>query len=97
MEKEMASGAARVGSVMKNFGKGLFAGIAAGGVAGTVAAFGQVAKSIAEIGDQAKRAGVSTDVFQEWKIVAEQARIRGVWGFSMAGKDHYLQGRILDY
>lgn len=75
MEKEMAGAASRVGALMKNFGRGLFAGIAAGGVVGVVSQIGQVAASIADIRVEAARAGVSTRVFQEWRVLAEQARI----------------------
>ncbi|MGO4836260.1 phage tail tape measure protein, partial [Rhizobiaceae sp. 2RAB30] len=64
-----------LGGIAKNFGAGLFAGIAAGGVAGIVSQIGQVANGIAQIGDEAKRAGVSAKAFQEWKFVAEQNRI----------------------
>lgn len=64
-----------MGGMVKNFGAGLFAGIAAGGVAGIVNQIGQVSKAIAMVGDEAKRAGVSAQVFQEWKFVAEQNRI----------------------
>lgn len=32
-------------------------------------------KAVAQLGDEAKRAGVSAQVFQEWKFVAEQNRI----------------------
>lgn len=65
----------RTNGIMSNFGKGLFAGLAAGGVGGIVASFAGVAKSIASISDEAARAGVSTRVFQEWRAVAESARI----------------------
>ncbi|MGH6862006.1 MAG: hypothetical protein ACRECY_17285, partial [Phyllobacterium sp.] len=61
--------------VFSNFGKGLFAGIAAGGIAGIVTKFGQVAKSVADIGREAKQAGLEAREFQEWRYVAEQARI----------------------
>jgi hypothetical protein len=75
MEKEMASAAQRVGGVMKSFGKGLFAGIAVGGLVGVVSQISDVAKGMASIGDEAKRAGVSMQAFQELKFVAEQNRI----------------------
>lgn len=66
---------AKVAGAFANFGKGLLAGAFAGGVTGIVTQLGQVAKSIATIGDEAKRAGVSAKAFQEWKFVAEQNRI----------------------
>lgn len=57
------------------FGGGLLAGLAAGGVAGTVNSLRQVATEIANIGNEARRAGLATDAFQEWAYVAGQNRI----------------------
>lgn len=65
----------QLASVGKNFAAGFLGGIAAGGIAGIVAKISDVAKGIAEIGDQAKRAGVSLKAFQEWRYVAEANRI----------------------
>jgi hypothetical protein len=59
----------------KAFVAGLAGGIAAGGLAGIIGQIGDVARSVAEIGDEAKRTGVSAQAFQEWKFVAEQNRI----------------------
>jgi len=75
LESTLGKAASRVGGLMKNFAAGFVGGFVAGGVTGIVGNLGQVAAGIAEIGDQAKRAGVTTEVFQEWAIVAEQARI----------------------
>lgn len=75
LESTMAKAAGRMGAVMKGMGGAIIGGIAAGGIAGIVGQIGQIAKGIASVGDQAKRAGVSNRVFQEWAIVAEQARI----------------------
>lgn len=50
----------------------LAAGVAS---AGTVRAIGQTTKAVAQLGDEAKRAGVPLKEFQEWKFVAEQNRI----------------------
>lgn len=60
-------------SATVNFAKGLLAGV--GGVGGGVAALRQVAGSVAEIRNEAARAGVTTRVFQEWQAVAVKARI----------------------
>ncbi|MDN2581642.1 phage tail tape measure protein [Aquibium sp. ELW1220] len=65
----------KVAGIFKNFGAGLVGGIAAGGIAGIVTRFAEVARSVATIGDEAKRAGVSVEAFQELKFVAEQNRI----------------------
>lgn len=75
MERDMAGSINRVGSMMKNLGKGFLGGLVAGGVGELINQVGQVAKGIAAIGDEAKRAGVSAKAFQEWKYVAEQNRI----------------------
>ena len=45
------------------------------GITGIMSAARQAASSVAEIGDAAKMAGVSSRAFQEWSYVAEQARI----------------------
>lgn len=63
------------GAAFKSLGAGLVAGVAAGGIAGLVAGFKDATKAVAELGDQAKIAGVSVEAFQEWRYVAEQARI----------------------
>lgn len=65
----------KITGIFKNFGAGLVGGIAAGGIAGIVTRFAEVARSVATIGDEAKRAGVSVEAFQEWRFVAEQNRI----------------------
>ncbi|MBB3944759.1 hypothetical protein GGQ73_000684 [Rhizobium skierniewicense] len=75
METSFASSAAKIGGVFKSFGAGLFAGVAAGGIAGLTSGFVAATKAVAELGDQAKIAGVSVEAFQEWRYVAEQARI----------------------
>ncbi|MBH1973986.1 MAG: phage tail tape measure protein [Rhodobacteraceae bacterium] len=45
------------------------------GVKGFVKALPQIVHGMAEVGDAAKRAGMSAKDFQEWKFVAEQNRI----------------------
>ncbi|WJR67653.1 hypothetical protein QTA58_02490 [Neorhizobium sp. CSC1952] len=75
MESSFSSSISKISGMFKSFGAGLFAGVAAGGIAGVVSGFRDVARGVAEIGDAAKIAGVSTKAFQEWKFVAEQARI----------------------
>jgi hypothetical protein len=74
---ESSAGAsfAKVGNLAKASLAGLFAGVAAGGVGGLVAGFAAATKAVAELGDAAKMAGVSSKAFQEWRYVAEQARI----------------------
>lgn len=64
-----------MGALAKSFGAGLLGGFAAGGLLGIVSQFNQVAESVAKIGDEARRVGLSAKSFQEWRFVAEQARI----------------------
>ncbi len=66
---------AKVGSIMKASLAGLAGGIAGAGIAGITAGFVDATKAVAELGDAAKMAGVSAKSFQEWRYVAEQARI----------------------
>lgn len=55
---------------------GGLAGTVAGiGVAGGVAAVRETVRGIAEIGDEARRAGIQAEAFQEWRYVADQNRI----------------------
>jgi len=75
VETRAAAMVSKVNSHFSNFGKGLLAGVAAGGVAGIINQVGAVAKGIASIGDEAKRAGLSSSAFQELGYVAKQNRI----------------------
>lgn len=65
----------RMGGLAKAGLAGLAAGLVAGGVTGIVGQFGAVANSIARIGDEAKRAGLSNKAFQELGYVAKANRI----------------------
>ncbi|MEQ8450435.1 MAG: hypothetical protein RIB97_12195 [Nitratireductor sp.] len=65
----------RMGGLAKAAIGGLVAGVVAAGVTGIVRGFGDIARSIADVGDQAKLAGLSVRTFQEWRYVAQQARI----------------------
>lgn len=57
------------------FAGGLLAGVAGAGLTGVAQRAQEVARGVAEIGDEAKRAGMSAKAFQEWRFVAEQNRI----------------------
>lgn len=61
-----------LGAAFKRMSMPLLAGV---GSAATVQALRNTTRGIAEIGDEAKRAGVSAQAFQEWRFVAEQNRI----------------------
>jgi hypothetical protein len=65
----------RIGGMGKAMIGGFVGGLAAGGIAGIVSRVGDVARSVAEVGDEAKRAGLSLKDFQELKYIAEQNRL----------------------
>lgn len=71
-EGNMTAAVSKVNGALSKLGIG---GLAAGGIAGVVAGFREIARGVAQIGDEAKRAGVSVKAFQELKFVAEQNRI----------------------
>jgi len=64
-----------VGSIGASFAKGLAAPLLALGATGVVTGIRNAASSIASIGDEARRAGVSVEKFSELRFVAEQNRI----------------------
>ena len=69
----------RIGNAFKSIAMPKLAGIAgtvAGmGVVGIVSSMRQQARAIAEVGDEAKRAGMQVEAFQQWKYVADQNRV----------------------
>ena len=75
IRQSVASVTGSIGSLGKAFAGGLLGGIAIGGLTEMVSSSRQVVAGIAEIGDEAKRAGLSAQAFQEWKFVADQNRI----------------------
>lgn len=75
MESSMSRGFAKMQSYAADFGKGLFAGIAAGGVAGIAASVQAVTKSFADLGREAQTAGINVKDFQKWRYVADQNRV----------------------
>lgn len=79
INQALAQGGAQMGALGKTWAVGLVGGIAGGlaaaGLSGIITQVGDVARSVATVGDEARRAGVSAKVFQEWKFVAEQNRI----------------------
>lgn len=58
-----------------NFGKGLLAGLGAAGIGGITAAIANVTRSFADLGREAKTAGLGVEDFQKWRYVADQNRI----------------------
>lgn len=75
MESSMGRGFAKMKSYAAEAGKGLWAGLAAGGVAGIAASVQLVTQSFADLGREAKTAGINVEDFQKWRYVADQNRI----------------------
>lgn len=79
MAKSYESVGGRMSAAFKKIAMPKIAGIAGAaagiGVAGAVASVRDVTRSLAEMGDEAKRAGMGVEVFQEWRYVADQNRI----------------------
>lgn len=91
METTMGRGFAKMKSYAAEAGKGLWAGIAAGGVAGIAASVQTVAQSFADLGREAKTAGINVKDFQRWRYVADQNRI-GIDGMIDAFKELNIRG-----
>lgn len=72
MQKTMQGAVTRVNGVLSKLG---IAGLAGGGVAGTVAAVAGIAKEITATGDAARRAGTDFRTFQQLSYVARVNRI----------------------
>jgi hypothetical protein len=75
INQALATTSARIGEYGKAAFAGFIGGLTAGGLAGVVGRLGDVAHGIAEIGDEARRAGLSNKAFQELGFVAQQNRI----------------------
>ena len=76
INRALAGSATRIGSFGKTLAGGFAAGIAAGGLAGIIHQVKGVARSVAEVGDAARMAGIDVKSFQELAYVAEQNRIQ---------------------
>ncbi|EYD73608.1 Methyl-accepting chemotaxis protein [Rubellimicrobium mesophilum DSM 19309] len=75
INQALASTTAQVGNFGRNFVQGLAVGAIATATAAITAGVHEAVKSLASLGDEARRAGVSVETFQELKFVAEQNRI----------------------
>lgn len=75
VNQAMATVGTSIGGVGAAFAGGLIGTVIGAGIAGVLSSVKQVTASVAELGDQARMAGLSSKAFQEWKYVAEQARI----------------------
>ncbi|WP_323716957.1 phage tail tape measure protein [Paracoccus aminovorans] len=75
IRQSVASVTGSIGSMGKVLAGGFLGGVAIGGMSELIGSSRQVVAGIAEIGNEAKRAGLSAQAFQEWKFVAESNRI----------------------
>lgn len=75
INQALASTSSQIGAFGKAFAGGLVGGVVAGAFASFTSNVTDTVKRIAELGDEAKRSGLSAQAFQEWKYVAEQNRI----------------------
>lgn len=75
INQAMSTVSASIGGVGKAFAGGIAGAILGQGIAGTIEKIREVARGVAEIGDQAKMAGLSLQAFQELRYVAEQNRL----------------------
>lgn len=75
LNKTLSGITGKIGSFGAAFAGGLVAGIGIEAVRSSVEAVQRLAKEVAEVGNQARRAGVSAKEFQEWAYVAQQNRI----------------------
>ncbi|MFC3058819.1 phage tail tape measure protein [Paenirhodobacter populi] len=72
---KMAASFAKLSKFAVPFAGGLLGGLAVGGINEGISAVQRLSTEIANVGNEARRAGVSAKSFQEWKFVAEQNRI----------------------
>lgn len=75
LDQQAAAAAGAVGGWGKAFVAGIGAGVVTGLLAGISTDIAGVVKSIASVGDEAKRSGLGLQAFQEWQFVAEQNRV----------------------
>lgn len=75
LETTMAGAAGRIAGFGKTMAAGFVGGLVAGGLAGVISRVGDVSRAMAEVGDEARRAGLDVGAFQELKFVAEQNRL----------------------
>ena len=75
INRALSATSTRIGAFGKTMAAGLGAGLVAAAAAGVTGSLNDIVKGIAQVGDEAKRAGLSAQAFQEWQFVAEQNRI----------------------
>ncbi len=75
IEKAISGAFGTLGSFSKGLAGGIVGGLAVGGIDGILSRVQELAKGVAEIGDQAKMTGMKAKDFQELAYVAQQNRI----------------------
>lgn len=75
VRNSVASVTGSIGSMGKVLAGGFLGGLAIGGLTEIIRSSRQVVQGVAEIGNEARRAGISAQAFQDWKYVADQNRI----------------------
>jgi LAS superfamily LD-carboxypeptidase LdcB len=75
IEQALSSFSGRIGGMGKAMMGGFVAGLSAAGLEQIIGRLHDTARGVAQIGEEAKRAGLSTKAFQELRFVAEQNRI----------------------
>lgn len=75
INQALASTSGKIGAFAKSFAAGFAGGVVASAFAGITTGLNDTVRGIAAVGDEAKRAGLALQDFQEWKFVAEQNRI----------------------
>lgn len=75
INQSLATVGTKIGNFGRAFGAGLVGSVAGMGIAGIIGRVHDLAKGVAEVGDQAKTAGLGLKEFQKWKYAAEQNRI----------------------
>lgn len=75
MNQALASVSSQIGTFGSALAGGLAAGVGAAALGSLTDQIRATVRGIAEVGDEAKRAGMSVQSFQEWRYVADQNRI----------------------
>ena len=75
LERTYDRAGSNITAVFKKLGPSLIAGLGIGALSGLAQEVRGVVRATAEIGDEAKRAGVRIEAFQELKYVSEQNRV----------------------
>ncbi len=74
-QRDITTGLSKIEDHLSTFGRSFIAGAMAGGAGGIAAAVANVTRSIADLGREAKTAGINVEEFQKWRYVADQNRI----------------------